>query len=255
MPAFFDRYRNVVNTAVRSGAQMLLMKPFVWSLLKVEVHGVEHLQTITNDQAFILLSNHSSHFDAPLLFGGMPTRLGRRMATGAAADYFFKKWYMAGPTSLFFNAFPVERTTHESKDTVRARHGMAGRLLNQGVPLLIFPEGTRSRTGAMGPFNQGSAALCISHAVPAIPAALVGASAAWPAGSARWQSGRPPVHLAFGSPMWPRLGEMASPFSTRIRDAVIQLHDTTAAAYGMPTQAELRARASIAAAITPDEDD
>jgi len=253
MAPFFDRYTNGLNAAVRAGAQTLLLKPFVWSLVNVQVHGTEHLDTLPTDQAFILVSNHSSHFDTPLLFGGLPSRLGRRMATGAAADFFFTKWYMSGPTSLFFNAFPVERASQQNRDPERTRHGLAGRLLSEGVPLLIFPEGTRTRTGAMGPFKPGSAALCISHAVPAVPAALVGSYAAWPAGASGWTKGRPPIHLMFGTPMWPRPGEMASPFSARLRDAVIQLHDSTAAAYGLPSQAELRARANVAAAITPED--
>lgn len=251
-PAFFDRYRNVISSTVRSGAQILMLKPFIWSLLKVEVHGQEHLETLANDQAFILICNHSSHFDTPLLFGGLPLRFGRRMATGAAADYFFKHWYTAGPTSLFFNAFPVVRASQDNKDTSNQRRGLAARLLDDGVPLLVFPEGTRSRTGAMAPFHPGTAALCISHVVPAVPAALVGSYAAWPAETSRWKAGRPPVHLAFGSPMWPNQGEQAVPFSQRLRDAVVQLHDTTAAAYGMPTQAELRARADIESSINPE---
>lgn len=239
-----SRYSNAINRSFRSGAQMLLMKPFVWSLVRIEVHGAEHFDTVPNDQPFILVSNHCSHLDTPLLFGGMPPRLSSRMATGAAADYFFKRWYIAGPTSLFFNAFPVERASQEAKTmTERQRHGLAGRLLSRGVPLLIFPEGTRSRTGAMGSFNPGSAALAISHVAPIVPAALVGAWAAWPAHNARWKNGRPPIHLVFGSPMWPQTGEMASPFSERVRAAVVEMHDTTAAAYGMPTQAELQARA------------
>ena len=253
-PAFFDRYRNVINSMARSSAQMLLMKPFIWSLIKVDVQGTEQLDSLTGDQAFILVCNHSSHFDTPLLFGGLPVRLGRRLATGAAADYFFKHWYIAGPTSLFFNAFPVHRASQETSTlNERQRQGLAGRLLSRGVPLLIFPEGTRSRSGAMAPFHPGSAALCISHVVPAVPAALVGASAAWPAGTSRWKSGRPPVHLVFGPPMLPNPGETASQFSARLRDTVIQMHDTTAAAYGMPTQAELQARAEIEASIHPPE--
>ena len=249
-PAFFDRYRNQINKVARSSVQMLLMKPAIWGILNVDVQGVEHLETLNSQTAFILVANHTSHFDTPLLFGSLPIRLGSRMATGAAADYFFAHWYLAGSTSLFFNTFPVERRSQDANASdVRRRQGLAGRLLGKEVPLLIYPEGTRSRTGAMGPFHPGSAALCISHVVPAVPAALVGVSAAWPAGTPRWKSGRPPVHVVFGPPMWPNQGETATQFSNRIRDAVIQLHDSTATAYGMPTQAELRARADIAAAI------
>jgi len=247
MPPGISRYSNFATRTFRSGAQILLMKPFVWSLLRVEVHGVEHLEVLPTDQPFILVSNHCSHLDTPLLFGGMPVRLGSRMATGAAADYFFKRWYLAGATQIFFNAFPVLRASQDATTmTEKQAHGLAGRLLGQGVPLLIFPEGTRSRSGAMGTFNPGSAALAISNVVPIIPAAIIGAYAAWPATAQRWKAGRPPVHVIYGSPMYPQPGESAVDFSSRVREAVILMHDTTAAAYGMPTQAELAARASLA---------
>ena len=88
---------------------------------------------------------------------------------GAAADYFFDVWWRKGLTSLFFNAFPVDRTG------LRGRHGLATSLLDDGVPLLLFPEGTRSRTGEMGNFKPGAAALCISRDVPCLPVAIVGA--------------------------------------------------------------------------------
>jgi len=241
-----SRYNNLFTRTFRSGAQILLMKPFVWSLLRVEIHGAEHFDVLQTDQPFILVSNHCSHLDTPLLFGGMPVRLSNRMATGAAADYFFKHWYLAGPTQMFFNAFPVQRASQEATTmTERQRHGLAGRLLGQGVPLLIFPEGTRSRTGAMGPFHPGSAALAISNVAPIVPAALIGSYAAWPASAQRWKAGRPPVHIVFGSPMYPQPGESATAFSDRVRDIVVLLHDTTATAYGMPTQAELAARADM----------
>ena len=246
-----DRYHNVVTRTFRSGAQVLLLKPFIWSLVHVEVHGGENFETMPTDEAFILVSNHTSHLDAPLLFGGMPQRLATRMATGAAADYFFKHWYLAGITTMFFNAFPVERASQQAETvTERQRHGLAGRLLSSGVPLLIFPEATRSRSGAMGPFKPGSAALAISHVVPVVPAAIVGAHAAWPAETQRWRAGRPPVHIVYGSPMLPLPDETAVGFSDRLHAAVVEMHDTTANAYGMPTQAEMHAIAAVAAQDT-----
>jgi 1-acyl-sn-glycerol-3-phosphate acyltransferase len=227
------RYQSSVNMAARQAAQLLLLKPLIWSLLSVEVHGEENLDTFQKDEAGIVVANHSSHFDAPLIIGGLPNRISRRVSTGAAADYFFKHWYIAGPTALFFNAFPVDRTGS------RNRRGMAGQLLNSGVPLLLFPEGTRSRTGALAAFKPGAAALSISHGVPILPCALVGAFAAWPAGANHWVFGRPPVHVVIGTPMLPLPGEIAVQFSERIRQTVVELHDSTAAAYGMPTQSEI----------------
>lgn len=241
------RYTSPVNMAARQAAQLLLLKPAVWRILNVQVHGEEHCDGLTANDAFIVVANHSSHFDAPLIIGALPPRLSRRVSTGAAADYFFKKWYTAGPTSLFFNAFPVDRTG------TRSRTGLAGNLLSDGVPLLLFPEGTRSRNGGMSTFKPGAAALCISHDLPALPIALVGAFAAWPSKQPRWTSGRPPVHVVIGSPMKPAPGEIAHQFNERMRRKVIALHDTTALAYGMPTQVELMRHAAIERARTDDE--
>ncbi|HET9126867.1 MAG TPA: lysophospholipid acyltransferase family protein [Propionibacteriaceae bacterium] len=236
------RYTSKTNLVARTAAQMLLLKPVVWRMVQVNVHGTEHLGTV--EGPFIAVANHSSHLDAALVFGSMPRRLSQNMATGAAADYFFDKWWKAAPTSLFFNAFPIERGTRARKgmetelQNPRARRGLAGQLLSDGVPLLIFPEGTRSRTGAMGPFVPGAAALSISRNVPVIPVALVGAFAAWPYQQSTPPRGRPPVHIAYGRPMIPQPGEIAHTFNERIRRQVIELHDSTATAYGMPTLAE-----------------
>jgi 1-acyl-sn-glycerol-3-phosphate acyltransferase len=115
---------------------------------------------------------------------------------------------------------------------------MAGVLLNEGVPLLIFPEGTRSRTGAMARFTPGAAALSISRNVPVLPIALVGAYAAMPYGATVPVPGRPHVHIVFGRPLRAAPGEIAHQFSERLNRYVVEMHDTTARAYGMPTQAD-----------------
>ena len=58
---------------------------------------------------FVVVSNHASHLDAPLILGSLPRKLSRYAAAGAAADYFFDVWWRKSLTSLFFNAFPVNR--------------------------------------------------------------------------------------------------------------------------------------------------
>jgi 1-acyl-sn-glycerol-3-phosphate acyltransferase len=208
-----------VHAGARFVAQRLILKPVVWRLTTVTVLGREHLTGV--EGPFVIVSNHSSHLDAPLILGALPRKLARYVAAGAAADYFFDVWWRKGLTALFFNAFPVDRTG------LRGRKGMATGLLDEGVPLLLFPEGTRSRTGELAPFKPGAAALCVSRDVPCIPVAIVGAAQAMPRDTAWPVSGRPPVHVTFGEPIRPDDGETVMEFSDRIAKEVVGLVDYT----------------------------
>ena len=212
-----SRYTSPIHASARFVAQRLMLKPLVWRLATVTVLGREHLQRLSGP--FVMVSNHTSHLDAPLLIGALPRRLARYVAAGAAADYFFDVWWRRGLTALFFNAFPVDRTG------LRGKRGMATGLLDDGVPLLLFPEGTRSRTGEMGNFKPGAAALCISRDVPCLPVGIVGASEAMPRGKNWPERGRPAIYVAFGEPMRADDGENAAVFSDRIAKEVRGLVD------------------------------
>lgn len=230
------RYTSRAHASARFVAQQLMLKPLVWSVCSVHVHGRERLAGF--DGAFIVVSNHSSHLDTPLIIGSLPRRLSRNLATGAAADYFFGQWWRAAPTALFFNAFPVERGKGLRGRGAKNR-GLAGHLLSDGVPLLLYPEGTRSKTGAMGRFKPGAASLCISRNVPCLPIAIVGASAAMPRGTNWPKLGRPPVHVVFGDPMWPLQGETAHQFSDRIAARIAELHDEAADRLSLPRMSDI----------------
>lgn len=232
------RYHSVTHASARFVAQQLLMKPYFWSALHVHVHGRSHLESLNSP--LVVIANHSSHLDAPLIIGSLPRRITRTLATGAAADYFFDKKVKGAATSLFFNAFPVDRKGMKGKKN----RGMAGALLSDGISILLFPEGTRSRTGGMGRFTPGAAALSISRNAPVLPIALVGAHSAMPTTASVPVNGRPQVHIVFGRAQTAAPGEIAHQFADRLRRYVIELHDTTARAYGMPTQDDFR-RAAV----------
>jgi len=215
-----DRFTSKAQAAARFVAQRGILKPVTWSVVKVTVVGRRKLRDVP--KAFIIVANHSSHLDAPLILGALPRRLARYLAAGAAADYFFDVWWRRGLTALFFNAFPVDRSGAGSRN-VSARS-----LLERGVPLLVFPEGTRSKTGAMGHFKQGAASLAIATEVPCVPVALIGAGIAHPRGSSWPKPGRLPVGVVFGAPMRPEPGETAVAFTARIRAEVERMHDAYA---------------------------
>jgi len=234
------KYSAAGPAATRFVAQQLIMKPYVWSALSVHTHGLRHLDNVT--QPFVVIANHSSHLDANLIFGALPRRLSRNLSAGAAADYFFNHKLRALGTRMFYNAYPIDR------GGMKAHRGMSGKLLDEGVPLLIFPEGTRSRTGAMAKFKTGPAGLSIKHHVPILPVALVGAYAAMPYGAKLPVPGRPDVHVVFGHPQRARAGETIFEYSERLYRYVVELHDTTARAYGMPTQADFHRAVALRAA-------
>lgn len=224
-----DRFTSPAVARVRFVAQRGLLRPLVWRLVRVSTHNTHHLDGL--EAPFIVVANHSSHLDAPLIIGGLPRRLSRFLAAGAAADYFFDVQWRKWLTTLFFNAFAIERNS-EGK-----RSGSSRALLERKVPLLIFPEGGRSKTGELGRFKPGAAALAIATKVPCLPMALVGASIAMPRGVSWPLPGRLPVAIVFGAPMSPKPGETAEEFSTRLNDEVRRLHTSVSPA-GVPVHAQ-----------------
>lgn len=216
MSPHLDRFTSRGVAGVRFVAQRGLLKPLVWSLVRVSVHGLDEIKTL--NAPFIAVANHSSHLDAPLIIGALPRRNARYLAAGAAADYFFDVRWRKWLTTLFFNAFAIERNS-EGK-----RSGSSRSLLERDVPLLIFPEGGRSKSGEIGRFKPGAAALAIATRVPCLPIALVGASVAMPRGVNWPRRGRFPVAVVFGAPMLPFVGESADGFSTRLVEEIRRLH-------------------------------
>lgn len=213
-----DRFTSTGVAGVRFVAQRGILKPVVWRLVRVTIRGEDAITSL--DAPYIAVANHSSHLDAPLVIGGLPKRLSRYLAAGAAADYFFDVQWRKWLTTLFFNAFAIERNS-EGK-----RSGSSRALLERKVPLLIFPEGGRSKYGEMGPFKTGAAALAMATRVPCLPIALVGASAAMPRGVNWPLRGRHPVTIVFGAPMRPEPEETAEQFSLRLSGEVRRLHET-----------------------------
>ena len=165
--------------------------------------GRERLEGIKGP--VILVANHASHLDTPVILSALPRRLRKRTVVAAAADYFYRNRFVASLVSLIFNTVPVER---------RRGGGMSKNgshldtLLDQGWNLLLYPEGTRSRDGMPGPLRRGAAVLAASHNLTIVPIRVTGTAEAMPPGRFwprrrhdRPMPGRHRIEVSFGEPI------------------------------------------------------
>ena len=224
--------RTAAARIARKGIQRGVLTPLTWSQTRPEVTGREHLDGVTGP--VVLAANHASHLDTPLILGSLPEHLSRRVAVGAAADYFFDARWRAAATALVFNAFPVERYRS------RRLRSLAPQLLANGWSLLLFPEATRSEDGWMSPLRLGAAQLCVTQRVAAVPVVLRGTYAAMPRGRNWPVPGRPRVVVRYGAPLTPQEGETARTFNIRLSREVARLW----AEEDLGWYASLRAQAS-----------
>jgi 1-acyl-sn-glycerol-3-phosphate acyltransferase len=209
-----DWVRSAPATLVRSGLQRALMAPVIRSQVSLKVHNVEVLDRLGT--AAVLVANHSSHLDAPVILEALGARRRRRVAIAAAADYFFDVWWRAAPSGLVIGTYPLERRGGRGANS-------SSQLLHDGWSLVIFAEGGRSYTGEMRPFKKGAAYLALEAGVPVVPIALRGTYDAMPP-KQNWPTrGRPPVHVTFGEALHGREGEKAAEFTPRIEEAVAKL--------------------------------
>lgn len=139
---------------------------------RFEITGLENLPT---KESFVMVANHSSHLDAPCLVSALPFRKLHRVFPAAAADYFFQSVPGIWLAAVVVNALPFSRQVH-----IRQSMCLCEKLIEKpGNVLVIFPEGTRTASGEMGPFKPGIGALLAGRKVPVLPCYLEGAYAAW----------------------------------------------------------------------------
>jgi 1-acyl-sn-glycerol-3-phosphate acyltransferase len=161
----------------------------LWHRLRVE--GRHHLPA---EPPFVLAASHGSHLDAPALACSIPWRLQDRVFPLAAGDAFFATPVVAGFAAFVMNALPLWRRNFGA----HAMEALRARLVEEGCVYILFPEGTRSRTGEPGPFKPGIGMLVAGTSVPVVPCRLDGAFRALPPGARLPRPRR--LVLRFGAP-------------------------------------------------------
>jgi 1-acyl-sn-glycerol-3-phosphate acyltransferase len=162
---------------VRENFMNLVLNPVMDYYAARRATGKEKLENVKGP--VILVANHASHLDTPVILSALPRKLRKRTVVAAAADYFYRNRVVASLVSLIFNTVPVER---------RRGGGMSKNgshldtLLDQGWNLLLYPEGTRSRDGMPGPLRRGAAVLAATHNLTIVPIRVTGTAEAMPPG-------------------------------------------------------------------------
>ena len=160
---------------------------------RFDIVGRENLPA--DGASFVMVANHASHIDAPCLLSALPLSRLNRAFPAAAKDYFFRSPATTALAATVINALPFERRA----GSVRQSMAVCRELLRRdGNVLIVFPEGTRSTTGRVGPFRRGVGDLVAGTNVPVVPCYLDGAGAAWPKGAVLPRPHR--VRLVIGTP-------------------------------------------------------
>jgi 1-acyl-sn-glycerol-3-phosphate acyltransferase len=176
--------------ALRSTIQ-IAMRLFLRGYNRFDVVGRENLPA---GESFIMVCNHSSHFDAVCLLASLPLRRVHHAFPVAAADYFFSTPLRSFLSVVVVNGLPFDRFHHGSASLDVCREI----LVDPNNVLIMFPEGTRSASGALGRFRSGVARLVAGTSTPVVPCYLSGAHQAWPKGRAVPRPG--PLRLHIGRP-------------------------------------------------------
>ncbi len=166
--SIYGLYMRFTNTYDREHATNVLRW---WStiLLKAvdaswEVKNPHHV-TITPGRAHIIMSNHRSHYDIPLIFVSLPGSI--RMLTKKEL-FKIPIWGRAMKAVEFIS---IDRHNHEQalRDLDEAR-----KMMESGIVLWVAPEGTRSRTGKLGEFKKGGIMLALQMGAVIIPVGIQG---------------------------------------------------------------------------------
>ena len=174
--------------------------------VKIRIRGMENMRP---GQNYIFMSNHVSNLDPPVLIPAIPGRC----SVLIKKELFRVPVLGAGLKTVAM--VPVDRSDREAAiESVNA----AITVLQQGLHIVIYPEGTRSGDGRLLPFKKGPFHLAIESGIPVIPVTMLGTHECWPKGQLKL---RPGVATAvLHPPIDPRTHTDREALMTAVRDTI-----------------------------------
>ena len=183
MVSLFIKSGNPIHRIARFWGRSIL----VVSRIKVTVDG---LSSIDPQRPYIYMPNHQSNFDIPVLLGHLTVQF-RWLAK---MELF--KIPIFGHAMRKAGYISIDRNNRESAFKSLER---AAEKIRNGVSVLIFPEGTRSRDGRIQPFKKGGFVMAIESGVPIVPVIISGARAIMTKGKFRVNPGQ--IRLSIQKPI------------------------------------------------------
>lgn len=131
-------------------------------LLAVKVEGRENIE---KGQSYVFVANHQGAFDIFLIYGYLHRNFKWMM-----------KWQLG---NIPFVGYACRRAHHifvdrRSPSTIRRMYEQANDTLKSGMSLVVFPEGSRTKTGEMGEFRKGAFTLADELQLPVVPLTIDG---------------------------------------------------------------------------------
>lgn len=157
------------------------------SCLRVQVHGGADLDPRAS---YVLLSNHQSLFDIPALLATVPGQA-RMMAKRSLFRVPIFGWAIAAGGFI-----PIDRG---DRSTARQSFAAAIARLRAGTSILLFPEGTRSLTNTLLPFQRGGFLLAMKTGLPIVPVGIRGTREVQHKGN--WAIRPGPIEVHYGKPI------------------------------------------------------
>jgi len=213
----FDRRRLVAGRTFRLiGVTAARLNPF-WRF------GVWGPPAVKPRRKTVVVSNHESNAD-PFLVSFLPWEM-KWLGKAVLFRIPVVGWMMRMAGDI-----PVERG---DSDSAKEAMETCARWLERGVPVMFFPEGTRSRDGQLLPFKDGAFRLAIETGADLMPVAISGTRTALPKSS--WLFGRAKGRVTVGAPISTAGMTLAElePLKARVRSEIESLRARLAAADGL----------------------
>jgi 1-acyl-sn-glycerol-3-phosphate acyltransferase len=180
---------------IESAARLCVWSTLYAYLRLVHLLRIEHPENLPRAPSFVMVANHASHYDALVLGAALPLAWRDYVFPIAAGDVFFERRGLATLVTTLINALPVWRRRPGKQEVTTLRDRLqAGQCI-----YILFPEGARTRDGAMLPFKPGVGMMVAGTTVPVVPCYLGGTFEVFPAN--RVLPRLMPITLRIGKPL------------------------------------------------------